>query len=293
MKKYLLILTAGVLLASCGDDEPVINDTVDPVDTAATDLVDVTEVQYFYQVPTPDELFAFIIDAGNDPQMDLLNSPENVDNYVTNGQQSLNFGIYSTDLAYASHYNQGKQTLDYFKVVNDLGNELDIAAAFNETMRDRIENNMDNVDSLLNISEDTYYSAYNYLEENEQGAELSLVVTGGWIESLYIVTQTTPFNAESPVITRIAEQRYSLENIRDFMGKYKDDATVASTLQSLDGLQSSFDEIEEQEVGNSGDAGDRPTLGGTKTKLVMTAEQFEALKGQVAEIRNSMTGSNS
>ena len=50
------------------------------------------------------------------------------------------------------------------------------------------------------LSNDTYFQAYSYLEENERGSTLALIVLGGWIESLYIMTNLGEYEEGSSLL---------------------------------------------------------------------------------------------
>jgi hypothetical protein len=263
------------------NDEPETKDTVDE------------GPKPFYQIPTPNELFTVIKEIGGKAKNDLMNSPANVDKYTDNYAKGINFGVYSADLAYASAYEMGPTSLDYFKVIEKMGDDLGISGAFDKTIFERVEKNLTNGDSLLSISNDTYFEAYSYLEENEKGAVLGLIVTGGWIESMYIVTNLVDkYSDNNPIIERIAGQKYTLENLLGFLYNYADDENIGMAVAELEKIQAVYGTMEE-----SGDIhetsvakeGDVNVISGGKT-LKMTKETFEELKAVVKEIRTAFVG---
>lgn len=299
MKQYKFgILSLGLIaLVGCGGESTNEGDTtgsLGSIDTTTTTTTEVPEVSTaFYQVPTPDELFNLIKSSGAGAgDMSLLNDPANVENYVDNKSKALNFGMYSTDLAYSSSFNQGVETLKYYSSVRRLGDDLGISSAFNATMIERIESNLDQGDSLLNISKETYFNAYDYLEQNERGPTLALVITGGWVESLFIVSNmVSQYDANNETIDRLAEQKFTLEHLLEFLKKYEsEDDHVASTIADLQALKTIYDGVEEVEFEVESNEGGRNTLGGTPTKLVLTEAQFNELVSTLATLRNTITG---
>jgi hypothetical protein len=66
-----------------------------------------------------------------------------------------------------------------------------------ETLK-RLEGNVGNPDSLSVITDDVYFTSFEALENGKQGTTLSLVVAGGWIESLYIATSLAKYEPKSP-----------------------------------------------------------------------------------------------
>lgn len=281
-----------LMLASCAgstDENELQN--VELVDTAATELVDENARTIDYAVPTPNELFEIIKLQGGKQQMNLVNPLENSDNYVDMKAKSLNFGVYSADVAYLSCFGIGTDFLKYFKKIEELGEELGISGAFDEEMMDRIENNEGDSDSLFAISNDSYYDSYFYLEENDKGTELSLIMAGGFVESLYIVCNlVAQYDGEDPIVKKIGDQRIVLENLTDFISVYAEDESVAEVLADLTDLHEVFEtkmEFEDSESSVSKDSGMLILSGGGSYK--MTEEAFNAIKAEATSLRDKYT----
>ena len=280
--------------AGCGNKTASEN-TENPTDTlvAKTPAPKAGLVQKYSQVPSPGEMFTFIKQLGNKAKNDVskLNSTENAKRYNDNRSRALNFGVYSADLLFCSTFNHGPEALKYFINIKKLGDYIGISTAINDQTANRISANIDNPDSLGMISNDLYFTAFDNLESNERGNTLALVMAGGWVESIYMVTGMEPvFKTDNPVVTRVAEQKYTLENLMDFMRKYENDPDVAAVLKDLEGLQSEFNKIEETKgsatitVKNG-----KKILGGGEKPHGITAEQYTSLVNKVAVIRKSMT----
>ena len=147
----------------------------------------------------------------------------------------------------------------------------------------------ENSDSLSFLSNDTYFQAYSYLEENERGSTLALIVLGGWIESLYIMTNLGEYEEGSNLVARIGEQKLTVGNLMGFMMKYQDDSNVAEVMEELADIEElfwSFEEVEGDDVKTSQE-GDIYVLSGGST-ITVSAEQYEELKELVSELRNEI-----
>ena len=280
------------LVAGCSgssDESDIQNVTVD-----STDLVtaDTTLPVVDYSVPTPNELFEIIKLQGGKQQMNLVNSLENSENYVDVKSKALNFGVYSADVAYLSCFGIGIDFLKYFKKIEELGEELGISGAFDEGVMERIENNEANADSLFMISNDTYYNSYMYLEENQKGVELSLIMAGGYIESLYIITNLVKtYSDTDPIVEKIGDQKVVMENLIDFISQYGDDASVADVITDLKSLSEVFEknmtfEESSSKVSNSEDGTLMISGGGA---YIMTKDAFDKIKAKSAELRLKYT----
>jgi len=289
--KFLLKSSAffigSLLLFSCGNDMDVDDDGNDN----EKDKIIKTDSGIDYSVPTPNALFDIIKINGGKLKMELVNLIENKEKYVDLKSKALNFGVYSADIGYMSCFDYGIEFLKYTKVVESLGDEIGISDVFDKDLMDRIETNEGNSDSLFLISNDTYYESYQYLEDNDKGAELSLIIVGGYIESLYIIVSLVEkYEEGNPLIENIEGQKLVLENIIDFCSTYMDDAGVEEIINDLMNLTDVFEKTMDFVEGESNiqKDGDVVTFtGGGQFK--MNENSFNEIKKSVIELRNKIT----
>ncbi len=290
-RKHFLIAPIAVTLAlaSCGAGKTEGEDDMTTVDTVKIETQTEQVTETFFQVPSPGEMLTFIklVGGKNNKNVSFLNSPDNQKNYTDNKSKALNFGIYSCDLSYCSIFEIGSEALKYFKTVKQLGDQIGVSSAIQPSVLKRLEANLGNPDSLSVITDDVYFTSFESLEASKQGPTLSLVVAGGWIESLYIATSLAKYVAKSPVVERLADQKYTLDNLIEFMKKYQSDASVASVLTQFTELQAEFNKIGEKDAAAATDKS-KNVLGGGK-ELAITEGQYKAIVEKIKAIRNSYT----
>ncbi len=290
-RKHFLIapLAVSLMLVSCGGDKTEGGDDMSTVDTLKTETQTEQITETFFQVPSPGEMLTFIKMVGgkNNKNVSFLNSPDNQKNYTDNKAKALNFGIYSCDLSYCSIFEIGSEALKYFKVVKQLGDQIGVSSSISPEVLKRLEGNIGNPDSLSVITDDVYFTSFEALEASKQGPTLSLVVAGGWIESLYIATSLAKYEEKSPVVERLADQKYTLDNLIEFLKKYESDANVATVLTQFTELQAEFNKIGEKDAAAATDK-TKNVLGGGK-ELTITADQYKAIVEKIKAIRNSYT----
>jgi len=244
----LAVTGSALLLASCGNGgkpeggDDHLNDSTKVDSSAAGNNVPSNEMSY--QVPSPKEMFQFIRQVGskNNKRTDILSNPDNAKNYNEPKVKAVNFGIYSCDLTYCSIFEIGTDMLKYFKVVKQLGDDIGVSTSIKADMVKRLEKNMSNPDSLVEIADDMYFSSFETLQNGQQGNTLALVVAGGYVEGLYIATNLIKYEKNSPAIERIAGEKFTLENIIDFMKKYESDANVKDVIGKLTDLKTAFEQ---------------------------------------------------
>lgn len=289
-------LTAGLILASCGgehqDGEELNGMDSTMVDSAMVNESELETGDLSFQVPSPGEMLTFIKMVGgkSNKNTTFLNSVENNKNYIDAKAKALNFGVYSCDLSYCSTFDMGSEAFKYFAVVKKLGDEIGISTSISPEVANRIQSNVSNPDSLAAITDDLYYTSFETLQNSKQGTTLALVISGGYMESLFIVTNLVKYEAKSPGIQRIADQKLTLDNIIEFVKKYESDPAVAEVLTSLNGLQAEFSKLKEVPVGDVKSADGAQLLGGG-TEIEMTAEQYKTISEKIKEVRNSFTQS--
>ena len=296
MFKWNVVALIAVVIgfSSCGEEvSPEKEKIALEMNSEDTVLSDMPELNpdMAYSVPTPNELFAVIKETGVLYDGTILNSTENIEKYSSKKIQALNFGVYFTDLAFASSFSENASILSYFGTIKILSDDLGISNALDAAIYEKVEANLENddADSLLFLSNETYFKAYSYLEENERGSTLALIVLGGWIESLYIMTNLGEYEEGGNLVARIGEQKLTVENLMGFMMKYQEDSNVAEVMEELADIEELFWSFEEEEGDDvtTEQEGDVYVLSGGST-IMVSSEQYEELKGLVAALRNDI-----
>ena len=290
-KSTLLLLSAltAFTFSNCGDGQKT--DEVEPTDSLKTEEPKTGPVsETFFQVPSPGEMLTFIKMVGKGTKdVSFLNPPSNEKNYTDSKSKALNFGIYSCDLSYCSIFEIGSESLKYFKTVKTMGDQIGVSTAIKPEILKRLESNIGSSDSLAVITDDVYFSSFEALEDSKQGPTLALVVAGGWLESIYIATNLAKYQEKSPVIERLADQKYTLENLIEFLKKHEADPNVAAVRADFEGLLTEFNKITEKDAQALKNKDNKAaTLAGGK-QLVITAEVYNMIVAKIKTLRNSYT----
>lgn len=292
IKFYILPLVTGAVLSSCGggDKSEDIDHSMDSTKTETVENVSPVS-ETFFQVPSPGEMLTFIkmIGGKNNKNTSFLNPADNAKNYTDNKSKALNFGIYSCDLSYCSIFEIGTDALKYFKTVKQMGDQIGVSSAIKPEIMKRLESNVGNSDSLAVITDDVYFQSFETLDNGGQGTTLALMVAGGWIESLFIATNLSKYEANSPVVERLADQKYTLENLVEFLKKHEADAGVAAVKADFEGLLTEFNKIETKDVTGAGKEEKGKKIMGGGQQLVMSEAIYKAIVEKVKTIRNSYT----
>jgi len=246
---YLLIILITISsLYSCNNNTENTEDEddfdIENIDTTKiiADTLHAKKVKkIFYNVPSPIEMANLMQKANVVFDKTLLNPVNKKDTYITIEKVALNLGVYGADLSYTRMFDQIQESVNILSAVRKLSDALGIPQDAGSSTISKMEDNMENRDSLLQIITNTYASADSYLKENERGSTATLIIIGGWVEALYIATQVEPKNEQ--INTRIAEQKFSLNNLIELIKSYPETEAPYKYLPQLENLKNIFDEI--------------------------------------------------
>lgn len=286
MRNRLLILLPGLLLAACGGDSPK-----EP--EAQGNLVIGGEegaVSSLYQMPTPNELFGLVRQLAGDGHKRLLAPASNADRFVSLRGRAVNFGVYATDLVYASSFKLNVEVARYYLASKKLADGLGLNSAFTDADFVRLESNLTRGDSLELISNEAYQRAYERMQQEEMGPVLALVLAGGWMESMHLVIrQIEAFGKSDALMARVAEQKVTLEHLIGLMDAYKQETDVAAVQSELIGLRDIYDQLNVTRVPHQGASSSGRMVLGDDVKVDMTEDKYRELAQEVDRLRADWT----
>ena len=292
---YLVILLPGIIFfgggcSSSNDNSQFDNDSITGLDTNNEHNKRVRKI--FYNVPSPIEMTAVIQKSGAQYKPEILNSFKVADKYINVPQQALNLGAYGSDLSYVRLFDQIQLSINYLSAIKTLCDELNIPEEQGSFAISRMEKNMDNKDSLLQIISETYSSADAYLKENDRGNTATLIVLGGWVEALYISTNIVKFDnsKNKDVVDRIGEQKYSLNNLIELIKSYPDDRDLNEYLPLLLELKSNYENVSIEYIKGDVVTEKDKKLTTIYSQAIVTFDKttFEEIKTTIAKIRSKV-----
>ena len=293
--KLILIAVSSTVLFSCGSEQADKELTGDGKDSSATnvDLDKLAEVQkIFYTIPSPMEMASLLKKSGSMYDASILNDIHNVSKYTSVRNQALNLGIYGADLSYTSIFNQNQESIIYLSCAKQLADNMGVTNAFTKQTMERIEGNVENRDSLLDIISESFYILDAYLKENNRDNISAMVIAGGWLEGLYIATKLLKENQNDPdLVERIAEQKLSLSNLIALVKQYPDDPALKDILADLQSVNTIYDKVQ---INTEGGEVTKDKKGGTviggKSTITMAPEVLKEIITTVAAIRTKYVG---
>lgn len=276
MKKYYPVVLSfiSVLFFAACSNEPK-KEVEEEKPFVAEQTVDLTSAeQMMNNMPSPIEMAILIKHEGAKYDRALLNDVKNISKYTTNAKKAINIGVYSADVGYTTLFKQTQETYFYFNNIRKLSDEIGLSSAFDQSMFDRVEANVENRDSLVGIISQAYQVANKFLRDNDRMSTSVLMVGGAWVECMYIATRLSSNGKINPQIAaRVAEQELTLGKLIATMNDFKSDENVAAMIPQLQSMKVIF------EKGKMATEKD--------DDFVINEAQYNELVAQTAEVRNS------
>jgi len=295
MKKIIYLVLLSMVFGACqntdkqeiGSDNINLDDTLDYTNKASNNAVK----KIFYNIPSPTEMSSLLKKAGLAYNPEFLHSYKKVDEYTTVAQTSLNLGVYGADLSYNRLYNQTQQAVNYFSAIKRLSDALGIPQEQGGNAVERLESNIENKDSLLLIITEVYSNADRYLKENNRGSTAALIVTGGWIEAMYLAVQVASQTENNKdLVDLIAEQKFSLDNLLGLLKDYPKDKAISIYLPKLENLKKAFEKVNivysNRDV-TIDDENSLTTISG-ESKIEFNKEDFIEITNLINELRTEI-----
>ncbi len=283
-----VLITAGVL--SCGGEKKQ-SGSSNEFDSAATSIQNQVQ-KVIYEIPDPSEIPYIIQATGADYNRELVNTLEKQDKYLaTQKIAALNLGVYATDIGYLVTYEQVQDALNYMKGCMNISENLGLKNAIDMAIVTRFQSNLNEKDSLANIIDQAISNSDKYLRDTDRDNIAALVVTGTFIEGLYISSQLVtryPKNildeqgrnlVLTPLIRIILDQEKPLGDIISLLkGIDLKDDWIEALINSLGELKKNYEElnIDEQIRNNRAD-------------LALSDKTLERITTQISKIRTTVT----
>jgi len=165
---------------------------------------------------------------------------------------------------------------------------LGILNAIDNTVIQRLEENVNNRDVIMEIISETFLNTNSILEENDRVAIGSIILVGGWLEGLYIATSLVDdiSSADNELVDRIIDQKLSMTTVIRLLEQHNDNADVRDVLKDINELNTIYDKIQVS-VSQVEVVTDNSTTTTLRSKNVVSVNPavFNELKDKVIEIR--------
>ncbi len=195
-----------------------------------------------YPLPTSAEVIRMLTDLEVGYIIGISNPVENTKKYIISSKKAINLGVFGADLSYATLYNQQQSVIDYLNAINTLANELNMSKIYDADLYNKIKENFDNRDELVNILTKAFQDTYSVLADNDQQPSALLVVGGAWVEGMYLTTHVSEAAYQVAGISKVLlEQKKSFDLYIDITKDYLSEPSVGDFVKGLDPIKKVYE----------------------------------------------------
>jgi len=278
-------------LTSCGSSSSDKVNNSDEFQKAQEDTLKQQIVEVVDNIPSPTEIPYTLQGTGADYNQSLLNPRTKVDQYVSrNDKAALNLGVYAADIGYLASYDKTQEAIDYLGAAKTLSENLGVIGAFDVELLQKFEANISNKDSLSRLLDTTIKKTRDFLQDDNRNKLSALVITGSFIEGLYISTgliKTYPKNilpddkrnqVLTPLMRVILQQKKSVSELSRMLASTDQTDPITTLSADLKQLETAYAalNIEEKIKNNEG-------------SLVLTDKNLQDITTIVERMRKNIT----
>jgi hypothetical protein len=267
--KHLLYFSFSALiatgLASCGKSSSE-KDQNSSDFKAAEDSLSKRIEEVVYNIPSPTEIPYLLQNTGAEFNESLINPRTKVDQYATRTDKAaLNLGVYAADIGYLSSYDKTQEAIDYLNSAKTLADNMGVIGTFDADVLKQLEANISNKDSLTKILDATMKKTEDFLKDDNRTKLSALVITGSFIEGLYISTglvKSYPKDLKesernivlTDLMRVILQQKKSVSELLKMLSSTEQTESVTPIVADLKSLETAYTNlnIEEQIKNNKG-----------------------------------------
>jgi hypothetical protein len=284
----VITVSASLILWSCGGSSNKDENSKD-FEAAEESLKDQIQ-DVVYNIPSPSEIPYLLEATGAEFNQSLIHDRRKADSYVNNDKAALNLGIYAADIGYLSSYEKTQEAIDYLNAAKGVADRLGVVGSFDVEVLKQFEANIANKDSLAALLNRTVQKTDDYLKDDSRDKLAALMVTGSFVEGLYISTgliKSYPKNlladdqrnlVLTPLMRVILQQEQSVDELLKMLGTVETNETVASIITDLTALQASYRALNiEEQIKNN------------KANLVLSDKNLSDITTIVEKLRKSIT----
>jgi hypothetical protein len=285
---FSLCLASGYGLMSCGSSE---KKSDSDEFAASNDSLSENIKEVMYNIPSPSEIPFMLEATGAEFNESLLNSRAKVDQYASrHDKAALNLGVYAADIGYLTSYDKTQDAINYLTSCKSLADNLGVSGAFDAEILKKFESNISNKKSLAHLLDSIIKQTEIFLKDDKQSKLSALVITGSFIEGLYIstgVVNTYPkdilpadsrYQILTPLMRVILQQKKSVSELLKMLKAVDQTEPVVAIVADLTELEKVFTalDIEGRIASNRGD-------------LVLTDKNLEEVTIIVGRLRAGIT----
>jgi hypothetical protein len=239
----LLTFSAICLFSSCGNDaeKSTTADVSQDSLNASQSGKDDNGAEEIFSLPAPMQIASAIKKNCPNYYAELLSPLKNTAS--SNFSKALNLGIYAVDLGYANVYDQKQTSINYFLTSVKMADELKITGAVDPSLLKLFKENINNKDSVTRYTLSSFGNIHDHLITSNRNEEAFLILTGSFIEGVYLSSKIQEINKDKNLVQLVGEQKIFLESLLSIFSS-SSNKEIGDLCTQLADLKTAYDKVD-------------------------------------------------
>lgn len=297
MKKSTISIFAGLLFASsvmvsCSGGDNQLEDQMNNQEESKINVSKEQIDKLIQSFPSPIETSLIIKKAGNAFNSEYLIPTKKLDRFVSNYDKAMAMGALGGDMGYINTYEKSFVAIDYLAAVRTISVDLEIDRFFNFEKMLKLAKSSNNIDSLMQMSTESFNNMEKYLREKGRNELSVLIVFGTWLEGSYIVSEITKQNLTDEMKNRVAEQKESVEKINEILVASSTDKYFANLARQVKPLLDLYNQVKIEKIIKEPEMqeinGELVFIDKSETKIDASVETITGIINETIKLRNQL-----
>jgi len=235
-KKILFIFISIVFLTACHSDKKTETEhALLVLDCGSCELRD----KFVSQV----EMASLIQELGVPFSSEYLLKTDHISRFTSEFDRTFVIGLFVSDLGYLNIYDQLTDIENLMPILKRLADGVHTGHLIDYANIKRLAVNKTNPDSLMYLSMDGFANIDKYWREQNRSDLSTLLLSGVWLESLYLATQVIKQKENERIEEKIGEQKDILKDLLEMMGRYKSNKNFASLITEFEKIKKAYEGV--------------------------------------------------
>lgn len=287
-----LFLTSTLFVSCSGNSENSLENELNKKEESKVKVSKEEIDKLIQSFPSPIETSIIIKKAGNAFNSELLIPTKKLDRFVSNYDKAMAMGAFGGDMGYINIYEKSFVAIDYLAAIRSLSVELEIDRFFDFESMVRMAKSSSNIDSLMQMSTESFNGMEKYLREKGRNELSVLIVFGTWLEGSYIVGYIANDNMSEEMKNRVAEQKESVEKIYEVLQASSNDKYFANLARQMKPLLDLYKKVKIEKIIREPEMqevnGELVFIDKSETKIIAEGNAIQKIIDETIKLRNQL-----
>lgn len=251
VKARFLTILFTVLVLSCqsGRDHDKTISEFEPADSVIQEdpsvISDEVVWDIIYNFSSIVEIPAFMKDIGVPYYNGFISAADHIDNYDDNFRRAFLAGVLGSDIGYMNMYNRTADIPRYLTALRQLTDSLVPENIFDFNNMERLAGSESDQGSFTYSYMQSYNRMDEYLRQESMTHLSTAMVSGVWLEGLYLLTRASGLHPDNEIHERIGEQKIILNDLVIILRSHeRSHPEFAGLTGQMSSIKEEFDQVE-------------------------------------------------